>query len=122
MHAATELARTSPAAAKPQSAHAAANKNLVAEVFQGQLENATPHLVLVEATPRFDAYTPVAIPVLPEPPEPPAPAEAPAAAFAPASLKGLRALAKAEASRSAKWAEQAAAAAKAAEQAHVAAV
>jgi hypothetical protein len=121
----TELARTSPAEAKSQSAHAAANKNLVAEVFQGPLENAAPHLVLVEATPQFDAYTPVAIPVLPEPPAPPAPpapAEAPAAAFAPASLKGLKALAKAEASRSAKWAEQATAAAAAAEQAHVASI
>lgn len=122
VRAATELARASPAAAKPQSAHAALNKNLVAEVFQGPLEHATPHLVMVEATPQFDAYTPVAIPVLPEPPEPPTPAEAPAAAFAPASLKGLKALAKAEASRSAKWAEQAAAAAEAAEQAHVAAI
>lgn len=119
----TELARTSPAEAKSQSAHAAANKNLVAEVFQGPLENAAPHLVLVEATHQFDAYTPVAIPVLPEPPEPPAPAEAPAAAFAPASLKGLKALAKAEASRrSAKWAEQATAAAEAAEQSHVASI
>ncbi|WP_395778797.1 hypothetical protein [Aquidulcibacter sp.] len=119
MRASPELAGTSPAATKPQRAHAAPHKSLVAEVFQGPLAHATPRLVMADAAPQFDAHTPVTVPA---PPEPPAPPMAPAAAFAPASLKGLKALAEAEASRSAKWAEQAVDAAKAAEKANIAAV
>ncbi len=122
VRASTALASTSPAPTKHQGSHAAPNKSLVAEVFQRPLLLPTPRLVMADAAPKFDAYTPVAVPVPPEPPEPPAPAVAPAAAFAPATMKGLKALAEAEANRSAKWAEQAAAAAQAAEQAHVAAV
>jgi len=113
----TALASTSPAASKPERAHAAPNRSLVAEVFQRPLVRATPRLVMADAAPQFDVLTPVAGPAPPEPPAPPMTPEAP---FAPATLKGLKALAEAEASRSAKWAEQAAAA-KAAEKAHVAA-
>jgi hypothetical protein len=122
VRATTALASTSPAATKPERAHAAPNKSLVAEVFRRPLVRATPRLVMADATPQFDAHTAVAVPALPEPPEPPAPPMAPAAPFAPANLKGLKALAEADASRSAKWAEQAAAAAKVAEQVHDAAV
>ena len=122
VRASTALASTSPAATKPQRAHAAPHKSLVAEVFQRPLVHATPRLVMAEAAPQGDAHTPVTVPAPPVPPAPPAPAVAPAAAFAPATMKGLKALAEAEASRSAQWAEQAAAAAKAAEQAHVTAV
>ncbi len=113
----TALASTSPAATKPERAHAAPNKSLVAEVFQRPLVRATPRLVMADAAPQFDVLTPVAGPAPPEPPAPPMTPEAP---FAPATLKGLKALAEAEASRSAKWAEQAAAA-KAAEKAHISA-
>ncbi len=120
VRATTALASTSPAATKPERAHAAPNKSLVTEVFQRPLARATPRLVMADAAPQFDALTPVAGPAPPEPPEPPAPPMTPAAPFAPATLKGLKALAEAEASRSAKWAEQAAAA-KAAEKAHIAA-
>jgi len=122
MRASTELASTGPATTKSQRAPATAHKNLVSEVFQGPLAHATPRLVMADATPQFDAHTPVAVQAPPEPPEPPAPPMAPAAASAPATLKGLKALAEAEASRSAKWAEQAASAAKAADRAHAAAV
>ena len=120
VRATTALASISPAATKPERAHAAPSKSLVAEVFQRPLVRATPRLVMADAAPQFDVLTPVADPAPLEPPEPPAPPMTPAAPFAPATLKGLKALAEAEAGRSAKWAEQAAAA-KAAEKAHIAA-
>lgn len=127
----TAFADTNSTTCEGEVVAAVPHKNLVAEIFQRPHVHAIPRLVMAEAAPQVNGFSPVAAPAPAEPPVPPLPAEPPTApasiapAFAalsaslnsPGAVKSLMALAEADAGRSAKLASRAAEAAMAAEQA-----